>query len=99
VLGLVEVEAEGDCELDGESDEEALELGEREDEGEIEALGEREELGDRLREVEDEGLREVEGESEVLGEREELGEKEARVRPGASPNQPTPGRGPACPCS
>lgn len=85
-LGLILGETEADTEAEGER------LGEAEDE--TEAEGDREAEGDN--EGEALALAEDEGLSEALGLREGLG---AGVRPGASPNQSTPGRGPGWPSS
>ena len=92
--------------MDGltEEDGEREELGEREADGLSEAEGERLREAEAEGEIEADGLSEDEGEPDALaeGEYEAEGDCEklaAAVRPGASPYQSTPGRGPGIPSS
>ena len=96
-LGLLE--AEGEVELLGEGEDDKLAEGERLVEGLRLADGELEAEGERDKEAEALGDSDAEGDSELDGLDELEGLKEAVVRPGASPYQSTPGRGPGCPSS
>lgn len=98
-LGELDWLALGDCEAEGDSDLLELAEGLREADGDKEADGLRLALGDSERDGEADGLKLAEGDSDALGDCEALGEKLVEVRPGASPNQSTPGRGPGLPSS